>query len=90
MNRFILALMALLAGFSAQVAPASARVSEGTEIGAAADARLLGRQAAVLAAVAEARTVPSQEVADNRDVYPLAPQVSASSSVLIGIDRARE
>ena len=90
MNRFILALMALLAGFSAQVAPASARVSEGTEIGAAADARLLGRQAAVLAAVAEARTVPSQEVSENRDVYPLPSQVPAPRSVLIGIDRARE
>ncbi len=90
MNRFILALIALLAGFSAQVAPASARVSEGTEIGAAADARLLGRQAAVLAAVADTRTVPSQEVAENEGLSALAPQVSAPHSVLIGIDRARE
>ena len=43
MNRLILALMALLAGFSAQVAPASERVSEGTEIGAAVNAKLCER-----------------------------------------------
>ena len=90
MNRLILALMALLAGFSAQVAPASARVSEGTEIGASADTRLLGRQAAVLAAVVDARTAPNQELAENRAVDALPPQVSEASGVRIGIDRARE
>lgn len=90
MNRLILALMALLAGFSAQVAPASARVSEGTEIGAAADTQLLGRQAAVLAAVAEARVIPSPEVAENQGLTALLPQVAETHSVLIGIDRARE
>ena len=90
MNRLILALMALLAGFSAQVAPAAARVSEGTEIGAAADTRLLVRQAAVLAAVAEARAIPSQEVAENQGVVALPRQVSETHSVRIGIDRARE
>ena len=90
MNRLILALMALLAGFSAQVAPAAARVSEGTEIGAAVDSQLLGRQAAVLAAVADARAVPSQKVAQNDGLAALPPQVRGTPSVLIGIDRARE
>ena len=90
MNRLILALMALLAGFSAQVAPASARVSEGTEIGSTADARLLGRQAAVLAAVAEARVIPSPELAENEGLAALRPQVAGTHSVLVGIDRTRE
>ncbi len=90
MNRLILALMALLAGFSAQIAPATARVSEGTEIGAAADAQMLGRQAAALAAVADARAVPSEEVAEKRDVYALPEQVAVTPGVRIGIDRARE
>ncbi len=90
MNRLILALMALLAGFSAQVAPAAARVSEGTEIGAAADARLLGRQAAVLAAVSEARVLPGGEVAENCSVPALSVQIAQTLSVHTGIDRARE
>lgn len=90
MNRLILALMALLAGFSAQVVPASARVSEGTEIGAAINAKLLERQAAVLAAASEAHAVPVQELAENREFSVLAPQVTETVSVRIGIDRTRE
>jgi len=90
MNRLILALMALLAGFSAQVAPASARVSEGTEIGAAADAKLLGQQVAALAAVAVTSAAPSQELAENPDVPAQRSQIAVTAGVRIGIDRARE
>ena len=90
MNRLILALMALLAGFSAQVAPASERVSEGTEIGAAVNAKLFERQAAVFAAATDGHIAPIQELSENRDFEALAPQVAEMVGVRIGIDRARE
>lgn len=90
MNRLILALMALFAGLTAPVAPAAARVSEGTEIGASAHARLAERQAAALAAVADALTAPPSETAAMRREMPQEPQVAALAAVLTGIDRARE
>ena len=90
MNRIFLAFMALLAGFAAQVAPAAARVSEDTQIGAAADAQLLQAQAAVLASTAATR--PDQAVAPAlRPAGPaLEAQTPVRAAVLIGIDRARE
>ena len=90
MNRIFLAFMALLAGLAAQVAPTAARVGEDTQIGAAADARTLERQAAVLATATAPR--PTQAFAlETRASQPArgapAPVLAA---VLIGIDRARE
>ena len=90
MNRIFLAFMALLAGLAAQVAPAAARVSEDTQIGAAANARLLERQAAVLANPAETRAVPAF-VPTLRLAQPaLEDQLPVRAAVLIGIDRTRE
>ena len=90
MNRIFLAFMALLAGLAAQVAPTAARVSEDTQIGAAADARQLDRQAAVLASTAETLAVPA--FAPVPRLILLAPEGYAPvrAAVLIGIDRARE
>ena len=90
MNRIFLAFMALLAGLAAQVAPAAARVGEDTQIGAAADARLLERQAAVLASTAETRPVEAFAPAARLIDPAVKSQVSARAAVLIGIDRARE
>ena len=82
--------MALLAGFAAQVAPTMARVNTDTQIGAAANAGMVDRQAAVLANAAALR--PEQPYALETKVIP--PQRGASAptlaAVLIGIDRARE
>lgn len=90
MNRIFLAFMALLAGLAAQVAPAAARVSEDTQIGAAADAGQLERQVAVLASSAETRSVPSFAAAPRLSEPVLETQVPTLAAVLIGIDRARE
>ena len=90
MHRIFLAFMALLAGFAAQVVPTTARVSEDTQIGAAANVGTLDRQAAVLANLAAPR--PDQPYAlITKAITPVrsaaAPVLAA---VLIGIDRARE
>ena len=90
MNRIFLAFMALLAGLAAQVAPAAARVSEDTQIGAAADAQQFERQAAVLASTAEARPVQAFASAPGLIELAFNSQVPALAAVLIGIDRARE
>ena len=82
--------MALLAGLAAQVTPASARVCEDTQIGAAADARLLDRQCAVLANTAEARPLEAL-VPEAGIIEPvLEAQTPVHAQVLIVIDRARE
>ena len=90
MNRIFLAFMALLAGFAAQVAPAAARVNADTQIGAAANAGLVDRQAAVLSATAALR--PDQPYALITQAISLVRGGSAPmlAAVLIGIDRARE
>ena len=90
MNRIFLAFMALLAGLAAQVSPAATRVSEDTQIGAAADAQQLERQAAVLASVAEARPAEAYAPVPNRAAPALEARASVRVAVLIGIDRARE
>ena len=90
MNRIFLALMALLAGFCTQVLPAAARVSEDTQIGAAADFGTPERQPAEQGAVLAYR--PGQS--DTFDITPgpiaLGAQVPALAGVLIRIDRTRE
>lgn len=90
MNRIFLAFMALLAGFAAQVAPAGAQVNADTQIGAAANAGTLERQAAVLAATAAPHPVrphaAETRITSTWHAVP-APMLAA---VLIGIDRARE
>ena len=90
MNRIFLAFMALLAGLAAQVAPAAARVSEDTQIGAAADARLLERQSAVLASAVETRPVAAFALETQRIEPAFLAQTPVRAQVLIGIDRARE
>ncbi len=90
MSRLFLAFMALLAGFAAQVAPAASRVNADTQIGAAANAGTLERQAAVLAATTAPHPVQpyvleTQAIPPAREAF--APMLAA---VLIGIDRARE
>ena len=90
MNRIFLAFMALLAGLGAQVAPAAARVGEDTQIGAAADTRLLERQAAVLATAAVPRLAQAYALV-TRSAAPLhGGAAPVAAAVLIGIDRARE
>ena len=90
MNRIFLAIMALLAGLAAQVSPAAARLGADTQIGAAADARLLDRQSAVLASTAETRPAEMFAPETMRAELALAAQIPVRAQVLIGIDRARE
>lgn len=90
MNRIFLAFMALLAGLATQVAPTAARVGEGTQIGAAADARTLERQAAVLATAAAPRPVQAYALQTKASQPALGAQAPVLAAVLIGIDRARE
>ena len=90
MNRIFLALMALLAGLCTQVAPTAARVSEDTQIGAAAHFGAPDRQATKQSAVLAHR--PSQSCAFDITAAQIAlgAQVPALPGVLIRIDRTRE
>ena len=90
MNRIFLAVMALLAGLCAQVAPSAARLSEDTQIGAAVDVGTLDRQTALQVAIPALR--PSQGCALDTKAGQIArsAQVAVLAAVLIGIDRARE
>ena len=90
MKRLFLAVMALLAGFAAQVAPTVARANVDTQIGAAANAGMVDRQAAVRAATNAPR--PEQPFARVTKASSPVRAVSAPmlATVLIGIDRARE
>ena len=90
MNRIFLAFMALLAGLCAQVAPTAARLSEDTQIGAAADVGTPNRQTAVQRSIPTPR--PSQGFALDAKAgqFARSAQVPILAAVLIGIDRARE
>lgn len=90
MNRIFLAFMALLAGLAAQVVPTAARVGGDTQIGAAADARTLERQAAVLAIAAAPRPAQTYPLETKGSLPARGAQAPALATVLIGIDRARE
>lgn len=92
MNRFILALLALLTGLAAQIAPAEARMSglSTTEIGAVEDARGIARGSAGQSTSIEL-PLPAHDRRD-RDVFrprPLRPKVYIPS-VQFGADRALE
>ena len=90
MNRIFLALMALLAGFCTQVAPAAARVCEDTQIGAAAD---IGAPDRLAAEQSEVLTLwPSQSCAFyiTAGQIALGAQVPVMAGALIRIDRTRE
>jgi hypothetical protein len=90
MNRIFLAFMALLAGLAAQVAPAVARVGEDTQIGAAADLRLLDQQVSVQASIATPRPLETYALETKADTVAPAFTAPTAATVLIGIDRARE
>lgn len=90
MNRIVLAILALFAGFAAQVTPAEARLHGGIEVGAVLGAGPSARVAAV-AAAAPFRAPPEPVFAAPRpalDALPL-PAIAAPS-VRLGPDRARE
>jgi hypothetical protein len=91
MNRIVLALLALFAGFAAQVAPAEARVRGATEIGATLGQRAAARVAAAVEVAAAFRAQPHTE--DRIGDTPVQPVLLAqrfAPSVRIGPDRARE
>ena len=90
MNRIFLAIMALLAGLCAQVAPSVARLSEDTQIGAAADGGKVDRQTAVQGVIPAVRPSQSYELNPKASQFALLEQARVLATVRIGIDRARE
>lgn len=92
MNRFFLALMALLAGLAAQVTPVQARMGSGgeTEIGAVDSARGSARSSAQQSTSLDAPVVRQERRGrEGERVRPARPPVFIPS-VLFGIDRAFE
>ncbi len=91
MNRFMLALLALLTGLAAQVSPAQARmcgVSE-TEIGSVDCTRSAPRANASQGAATEATARQDRPSREQPRVRPSAPRVFIPS-VQFGADRAFE
>ena len=91
MNRFILALLALLTGLAAQVSPAQARmcgVSE-TEIGSVDCTRVAPKAAASSSGGSEAAARQDRPNREQPRIRPGAPRVYIPS-VQFGADRAFE
>ncbi len=91
MNRFLLALLALLTGLAAQVAPAQARMM-GTgeaEIGAVEVARGGAKAVASQVGISEVTVPATQHRERDPRVRPIRPPIYIPS-VQIGVDRALE
>ena len=89
MNRFVLALLALLAGLVTQTAPAHARLSAGS--GAQVAAHVPGAiQRTVVALRKAARPLAAVPRASLLLVITLDPQEVVLPEFYAGIDRARE
>lgn len=90
MNRIFLAFMALLAGLCTQVAPTAARLSEDTQIGAAADVGTLDQQTTVQGPISALAPCQTFALDIKTGQFARSAHVPVLAAVLIGIDRARE
>jgi hypothetical protein len=89
-NRILLALLALMTGLAAQVAPAEARLPAGdAEVGSVAACKAAAPLAVVAAPIV--RPVSRQVLLRTECAAPVVRQIAAPApAVLPGIDRARE
>jgi hypothetical protein len=85
MTRFLLTLLALLTGLTAQNTPASARV-----VGAEVTIQLASSKRAAIVSQANAPQPRAQVWRSRQTILPALQPIAPAHTVLIGIDRARE